>query len=185
MQRRYNPSINYLYKLKKELAASQSNYIARPDHPAFVSAPLEELQEEASVALYLSSDYPAYVDRLHQQEHTCPVTTLHHIKYDINDLWNLEEHFRLQTDVARATGLAPIPSIITRNQQHLVDQRGDRFALYRLKRITATPRRISTPPIDDIQNTVTHRYPLLHRRTPAENVSTTTGRADVGRDLER
>jgi len=73
MQRRYNPSTDYLYKLKKELATSQANYRAQPDHPAFVSAPLEELQEKASVALYLSTDYPAYIDEIR------PVITTHHI----------------------------------------------------------------------------------------------------------
>jgi hypothetical protein len=133
MKHRYNPSTDYLHKLKKELADSQANYIARPDHPAFVSKPLEELQEEASIALYLSTDYPAHLDEIRL------LTTTHHIHYDINDLWKLEEHFRLQTDIARTTGLVPIPSTITRNRQHLVDERGHRFSLYRLERITAAP----------------------------------------------
>jgi hypothetical protein len=115
MQHHYNPSTDYLYKLQQELAASQIGYTAQPDHPAFISAPLDELQEEASVVLYLSTDYSAYIDKIR------PVTTTHHIRYDIDDLWKFEEHFHLQTDIACATGLVPIPSIITRNQQHLVD----------------------------------------------------------------
>jgi hypothetical protein len=130
MQHRYNPSTDYLYKLKEELVTSQANYRARPDHPAFVSEPLEELQEEATVALYLTENYPVYVEELRQ------VTTIHHIEYDVNDLWNIN---CLQTDIACATGLAPIPSTVTRNRQHLVDQRRNRFSLYRLERITATP----------------------------------------------
>jgi hypothetical protein len=139
MSHRYNLSTNYLYKLREELATSQINYRARPDHPAFVSAPLEELQEEASVALYLSSDYPTYVEEIR------PITAIHHIKYNVNDLWNIEEHLRLQIDIACATGLEQIPSTVTRNQQHLVDQRRNQFSLYRLERITATPRRIPPP----------------------------------------
>jgi hypothetical protein len=190
MNRRYNPSTDYLHKLRKELAASQIGYTARPDHPAYISAPLDELQEEASVALYLSTDYPAYADELRS------TTTTHHIHYDINDLWKLEEHFRLQTDIARATGLVPIPSTITRNRQHLVDERGHRFSLYRLARITAAPRRVSPPRFNDEQpvvintlNTPSHRYPLrsLDKRTPVQDVPTTTTRRrqDLGRDLER
>jgi hypothetical protein len=190
MKQRYNPSTDYLYKLRKELADSQTNYIARPDHPAFVSAPLEELQEEASIALYLSPDYPAHLDEIQ------PLVATHHLHYDINDLWKLEEHFRLQTDIARATGLVPIPSTITRNRQHLVDEREHRFSLYRLERITAAPRRIPTPRLNDEQpvvlatlDTPTHRYPLrsLDRRTPTQDVatSTTRRRQDLGGNPQR
>jgi hypothetical protein len=189
MKYRYNPSTDYLHKLKEELAASQANYTARPDHPAFISIPLDELQEEASVALYLSTDYSAHIDEIR------PVTTTHNIHYDINDLWKLEEHFRLQTDISRATGLVPIPSTITRNRQHLVDERRNRFALYRLERITAAPRRVSPPRFNDEQpvvinalNTPSHRYPLrsLDKRTPVQDVPTTTTRRrqNLGRDLE-
>jgi hypothetical protein len=191
MSRRYNPSTDYLHRLRKELAASQIGYTARPDHPAFVSEPLEELQEEASIALYLSTDYPAHLDEIH------PLTTTHLIHYDINDLWKLEEHFRLQTDITRATGLVPIPSTITRNRQHLVDERGHRFSFYRLKRITEAPRRIPTPRLDEqpVVNTTldtpTHRYPLrsLDRRTATEDVTATTTttqrRENLGRNLKR
>jgi hypothetical protein len=189
MIHRYNPSTDYLYKLKQELANSQIGYTARPDHPAFVSELLEELQEEASVALYLSTDYSAHLDEIRL------LIAAHHIHYDINDLWKLEEHFRLQTDITCATGLVLIPSTIARNRQHLVDERGHRFSLYRLARITAAPRRVSPPRLNDEQpvvttlNTPSHRYPLrsLDRRTSAQNVpATTTWRCqNLGRNLKR
>jgi hypothetical protein len=73
MIHRYNPSTDYLHKLREELATSQANYRAQPDHPAFISEPLDELQEEASVALYLSTNYPAYIDEIR------PLVTTHHI----------------------------------------------------------------------------------------------------------
>jgi hypothetical protein len=187
MNRRYNPSTDYLHKLRKELAASQIGYIARPDHPAFISAPLDELQEEASVALYLSTDYPAYADEIRT------TTTTHNIHYDIDDLWKLEEHFRLQTDIARATGLVPIPSTITRNRQHLVDERRHRFSLYCLQRIAETTGRILPPELNNVVQTDiphTHRYPLrsLNKRTSDPNVPTTTttgGRQNLGRNSQR
>jgi len=192
MQHHYNPSLEYLYKLQKELTTSQNTHHARPDHPAFVSAPLEELQEEASVTLYLSTDYPAHVDEIR------PVTTTYHIEYDVNDLWSFEEHFRLQTDIARATGLAPISSTFTRNQQHLVDERRHRFALYCVERITLTPQRIPAPLLDNAiqqpqlvinttRNTTMHRYPLrsLDCQATTKNVDPTSRCPDLGRDLAR